>query len=363
MRLISLFALCCFIDFSYSQKQFYQIPEAVAPKYYFKPGDSALPCSKPTTALLRVLKDWTYIAEDSIEVEEINGYDSIRPLYGDGYKARHSGFFFSPREVSNQAYKRFLYNQIQPGLYPDTNCWIQRSTYNQAFVKYYFQHPAYNQYPVCGISFSQAFKYCKWLEDSLNCVLKKKNIPQRVEVNLPSTDEWVNIYYHSINQQRKKEKQRITQPTYLYFSFPGHNKRVIYGDLYSYRLAYLKTAHFEWGSISVPVDGMQSIGGVYNIMGNMAEWTRTTAKGSIYNNKEYIYTVTGRLANNTYEQHSESTLNKYIRGEKLNDLMVVKGGSWADEHYYLQPAALYLFNKDQSSAKIGFRPVIRVLNL
>jgi formylglycine-generating enzyme required for sulfatase activity len=54
-------------------------------------------------------------------------------------------------------------------------------------------------------------------------------------------------------------------------------------------------------------------------------------------------------------------LDKFVRGEKLNDLMVIKGGSWVDDPYFLQPGALYFQNKGKGQNNIGFRPIIRVV--
>jgi formylglycine-generating enzyme required for sulfatase activity len=41
--------------------------------------------------------------------------------------------------------------------------------------------------------------------------------------------------------------------------------------------------------------------------------------------------------------------------------MVIKGGSWMDDPYYLQPGALFFQDKNKGQANIGFRPIIRVV--
>ena len=40
--------------------------------------------------------------------------------------------------------------------------------YNEVYVENYLRHPAYNFYPVVGISWLQATKYCSWRTDRVN---------------------------------------------------------------------------------------------------------------------------------------------------------------------------------------------------
>ena len=41
-------------------------------------------------------------------------------------------------------------------------------TYNEPLVEMYFRHPAYNNYPVVGISWEQAMAYSQWRTDRVN---------------------------------------------------------------------------------------------------------------------------------------------------------------------------------------------------
>jgi formylglycine-generating enzyme required for sulfatase activity len=45
---------------------------------------------------------------------------------------------------------------------PDTTCWREKLSHNEPYVKYYYRHVAYRQYPVVGISYDQAKAFCKW---------------------------------------------------------------------------------------------------------------------------------------------------------------------------------------------------------
>lgn len=339
----------------------YQVHEEIRTRYYYQPGDSVIVSEKPASALTKVLKGWKYLAPDSIRVEPTEGYDTILGLYHYDFKSKHGGFFYLPTEVSNGAYRKFVQSSRNPMYTPDTNCWIGSKMYSEPFSHYYFQHPAYNNYPVCGVSFEQAKAYCYWLQDILNRFLKNKNIKQRVEVDLPSSDEWIHIYYHAVNQYAQQHKLKLPKPSYLRFASPGNQNRVISGPWYSARQAIINPELFDYFVYTAETKGVEPIGGVYHIMGNVAEWTRSSAQNHLFNEKETIYTVTGRLTPNVYETHRQSTLDKYVRGEKLNDLMVIKGGSWFDDPYYLQPGALYFQNKNKGKANIGFRPIIRVV--
>ena len=341
--------------------QTYNIPEEIRTRYYYQPGDSIIPAEKPLPSLTKVLKDWKHLTPDSIWVEPTEGYDTILALYHFDFKAKHGGFFFLPTEVSNAAYRKFVQANRNPAYTPDTNCWIGPKHFNEPFSHYYYQHPAYDNYPVCGVSYNQAKEYCQWLQDSLNLILKKKNIPQRVAVDLPSSDEWIHIYYYAVNQHEQKNKLKLAKPTYLQFASPGNQNKVISGPWFSARLAPIKPSPLDYYVFTAEINGIAPIGGVFHIMGNVAEWTRSKAINHLFNHKEYIYTISGRLVPNVYETHSTSTLDKFVRGEKLKDLMVIKGGSWGDDPYFLQPGALYFQNKDKGQNNIGFRPIIRVV--
>jgi formylglycine-generating enzyme required for sulfatase activity len=338
----------------------YSLPEAIKPMYYFKPGDSVMPADVPSKSLLKWLKDFRYIQVDSFTTERADGYDSIVGLYGPDYKIKHRGFFYSPTEVSNAEYKRFEHSSKQAENRPDTNCWLGAFYYSEPLAAYYYQHPAYASFPVCGISYIQAKRYCNWLQDSLNHNLQKKGILERVKVDLPSSDEWLCIYYDAIKKQRKKTKKPISRASYLEYSLPESKPGVVSGVLYTSRFAELQS-YSKLAFATTPVNGVMPIGGVYHIMGNIAEWTSTSAQGHLFNNKEYIYTVTGRIAPNVYETHDSVSMQKYLRGKQLEPMMVVKGGSWLDEHYYLQPGAQYLMDAHKNSCKVGFRPIIRVV--
>jgi gliding motility-associated lipoprotein GldJ len=88
-----------------------------------------------------------------------------------------SSFYLDETEVRNIDYREYLYWLSRvfveyPAVYkkalPDTLVWRSKLAYNEPYVMYYFRHPAYNEYPVVGVSWIQATDYCAWRSDRVN---------------------------------------------------------------------------------------------------------------------------------------------------------------------------------------------------
>lgn len=85
-----------------------------------------------------------------------------------------SNFFIDRQEISNIDYREYLFwlqlvfgkdSDVYRQALPDTTVWRINISYNEPLVEHYFQHPAYDQYPVVGVSFDQATQYCSWRTD------------------------------------------------------------------------------------------------------------------------------------------------------------------------------------------------------
>ena len=86
-------------------------------------------------------------------------------------------FYMDETEVTNNHYREYVwwlsrvyvdYPEVAKNALPDTNVWRSKLAYNEPYVDYYYRHPAYQDYPVVGVSWLQASNYCAWRSDRVN---------------------------------------------------------------------------------------------------------------------------------------------------------------------------------------------------
>ena len=86
-------------------------------------------------------------------------------------------FYMDETEVTNNHYREYVYwlkrvyvdyPEVGINALPDTNVWRNRLAYNEPYVDLYYRHPAYQDYPVVGVSWQQATAYAAWRTDRVN---------------------------------------------------------------------------------------------------------------------------------------------------------------------------------------------------
>ena len=92
-----------------------------------------------------------------------------------------NSFFIDETEVSNLHYREYVYwvdrvigkdyPLVADMVRPDTLVWRDELSYNEPQVENYFSYPAYNEYPVVGVSWEQARDFSKWRSDRVNEML------------------------------------------------------------------------------------------------------------------------------------------------------------------------------------------------
>jgi formylglycine-generating enzyme required for sulfatase activity len=165
--------------------------------------------------------------------------------------------------------------------------WVSDSLVN-VFAQYYFRHPAYNNYPIVGISYEQAIEFCKWRTMVANqfSYFKEKGItnwksytddkfPLRYIYRLPTKKEWETIATAGVDSTKKTLKRFSKK-----YSFSYNSKELFYSS-----------RKFEHGRMFIPDPPTTNVRsfylsklGTYNMTGNVAEMVleKGIAKGGSF---------------------------------------------------------------------------------
>ena len=124
-----------------------------------------------------------------------------------------SSFYLDETEVRNVDYLEYLhwikriYSQSYPEVYkkclPDTLVWRDKLGYNEPYIEAYLRHPAYRNYPVVGVSWTQANDYCIWRTDRVNerilidaCILEPDY--EQIDENTFNLDSYLAGQYEGV---------------------------------------------------------------------------------------------------------------------------------------------------------------------
>lgn len=181
------------------------------------------------------------------------------------------GLYMDEGEISNFQYREFLNwllknEGAESSAYlnnlPDTTIWSENLKYHTPYDSFYFSHPAYNNYPIVGITYEQAQAFCKWRTQYLN---DHSTNQTKLEYRLPTKEEFESIATIGYSEKTKDEIK----------------------DEEAYQLSNFKRTKEELKNttdvdITAPVKSYYpNAYGVYNLKGNVAEMTSTKgiAKG------------------------------------------------------------------------------------
>ena len=221
-------------------------------------------------------------------------------------------------------------------VYPDTLCWIRDFTYayNEPYMKMYFYHDGYGDYPVVGVSWEQASAFCHWRTQYYNAaqIRNKQHIVQ--DYRLPTESEW---------------------------EYAARGGRQL--SMYPWGGTYIRTAkgcflgNFKPMHGNYTVDGYMiaaKVGsfppndyGLYDMSGNVAEWT-----SSAYHESNYSFV---NDLNPSYNYNAKANDPEIMKRK------VIRGGSWKDIGYYLQCGTRTYEYQTETRSYIGFRCVRSII--
>ena len=210
-------------------------------------------------------------------------------------------------------------------IYPDTTVWIKDFvySYNEPMHNDYFSHPAYQDYPVVGVSWNQAVAFCNWRTNFKNGYQRDKGDPNVSRFRLPNEGEW-----------EYAARGGIPSGTYPWGSPYLLNDRACF-------LANFKPLRGDY-AVDQAVYTVEAKSylpndyNLYNMAGNVAEWTNSSYNSGGY---EYVSSLNPSMA---------------LSSEPKK---VVRGGSWKDVAYYLRVSSRDYEYSDTARSYIGFRTV------
>ena len=174
-------------------------------------------------------------------------------------------------------------------IYPDTTIW--KLKYNDPIINNYFSDPAFNYYPVVGITYNQAYAFCNWRTFIVNNYLAP-NEPTQENYRLPTEAEWEYAAYGK-----------------NYSKYPWGDQNP------NNKCNFIKTPSYYTNYVREYDKGNNQL---YNMGGNVAEWTSSS----------------------------------YLDNENYK---ILKGGSWAHDEYFLQNSNNSYMNIDSVAFYAGFR--------
>ena len=151
------------------------------------------------------------------------------------YKIETEGF---PENPGNGRY----ITELAIPVYPDTLCWIKGFTYlkNDPMANMYFWHPAFDNYPVVGVSWTQAQAFCHWKTKQLEN--QYPDFMTHREVALPRTFEyeWAASQGRGFRENHVQDEQIITD---LLLGLEDEEMGRFFKDSLSYHYLYMNKAH------------------------------------------------------------------------------------------------------------------------
>ena len=262
---------------------------------------------------------------DSLHLKREESIDGLRAFNPKFLNYRYTWFDSEGAAKKGGNRKDFLINETL-NIYPDTTVWIKdfSYSYNDPMHQDYFYHQSYNDYPVVGVTWGQAKAFCNWRTKKKNIYLRgKKNATSVPSFRLPTEAEW----------------EYAARGGLEFATYPWGT-----GGTTSDRGCFL--ANFKPVRGNYAVDGAlytveaESYNandyGLYNMAGNVAEWTNTA-----YNESSY---------------YMGSTMNPNVE-DRNNKRKIIRGGSWKDVAYFLEVSSRDYEYADTARSFIGFRTV------
>lgn len=212
-------------------------------------------------------------------------------------------------------------------IYPDTTCWVNDfpNADNEMYLRFYWTRSEYDDYPVVGVTWEQANAYCAWRTEMMRREKGDDTVEQ--SFRLPTEAEWE--YAARGRYQNEFPWAREFKGKGCYFA----NYMSDEGDL-------TKDGNIITSRVAVYDPNSN---GLYDMAGNVAEWTSTAYSEA---GVEIMNVINPQL------RYDAAPEDPYLLKRKT-----VKGGSWKDPESHIRSAWRTAEFQNQPRSYIGFRCV------
>lgn len=235
-------------------------------------------------------------------------------------------------EISDIADRSSFIMKDRVLVYPDTLCWIADFTYsfNEPWTQMYFWHPGFDEYPCVGVSWKQATAFCIWRSNLLNNFLHQEGQPFAMDYRLPTEAEW-----------EYAARGGLKAGVYPWGGYYTRNNR----GCFVANFKPLRGRYADDGAASTTTVSSYAPNdyGLYDMAGNVAEWT-----SSAFDESSYAY---------THDFNPDYKYNARPDESHVMKRKVIRGGSWKDIAYYMQCGTRSYEYQDSATSYIGFRCV------
>lgn len=219
-------------------------------------------------------------------------------------------------------------------VYPDTTCWVNdfANANTEVYMRLYFSSPAYNDYPVVGVTWEQAQAFCAW---RTNYLMRGMGAQARYiqRYRLPTEIEWEYA-------ARGKDGNPFPWETDETGEQSKNSKGCYYANFKPDRGNYTEDGNLITSRVGTY--GANS-NGLFDMAGNVAEWTNT------------VYTESG--VNSMADINPELDYKAAAEDPYFLKRKSVRGGSWKDPISYIRSAWRTSEYQNQPRSFIGFRCV------
>ena len=223
-------------------------------------------------------------------------------------------------------------------MYPSTMDFQSDYVYsnNETDAIFRYEHEAYDDYPVVGITWDQANAFCHWRTHIMNEFLRARKEPLMPDFRLPTETEWEYAARGGLGMS----------PYPWGGPYTRNEKGCFLANFKPLRGNY--TADGGLKAIKVRSYNPNNYG-LYDMAGNVAEWTST-----VYEEMSNSYTHDMNSDNSRSTDQMEGKEDEFKR-------KVIRGGSWKDISYFIRNSTRSYEYADVSTSYIGFRCVMDFL--